>query len=57
MLKESQLKADKEQLEIETELAASAARLKIYADYESPQQQRSATAASQSVHQDDDDQV
>lgn len=29
-MKEAQLKVDKEQLEIETELAASAARLKIY---------------------------
>lgn len=54
-LKEAQLKADKEQLEIETELAASAARLKIYANYESPQQKCSATATPQAVQQDDDD--
>lgn len=55
-LKEAQLKVDKEQLEIETELAASAARLKIYADYESPQQQLGAAAMSQSVQQYDDGQ-
>ncbi len=48
-LKEAQLKMDKEQLEIETELAASAARLKIYAEYELPQQQRGAAATSHSI--------
>ena len=45
-LKEAQLAADKEQLEIETELAASNARIKVYAEFESPQQQVSLAAKS-----------
>lgn len=40
--KEAQLKVDKEQVEMETELSGSAAQLKIYTEYESPQQLPSA---------------
>ncbi|KAG7485610.1 hypothetical protein JOB18_014317 [Solea senegalensis] len=52
-LKEVQLRADQEQLEIDTELAALAARLKIYADYDALQQQSSAIAMSQPCQQGD----
>lgn len=56
-LKEAQLKVDKEQLEIETELAASAARLKVYDEYESPRRRLSdaAVAPLLLVRQDDDE--
>lgn len=54
-LKEAQLTADKEQLETETELAASNARIKVYAEYESPQQQVGITTMSNAIMQDDDE--
>lgn len=54
-LKEAQLTVDKEQLEIETELAASNARIKVYAEYESPQQQVNIATMLNAIMQDDDE--